>query len=108
MNGAIGNLIRSNFMNTAGQFHDGRPQVVRIKAIKNKVLEEQHEEFRSYLAERHRQEPTTRELYHGTNNNILDVLYKHGLQPPSDMKPDYRCPVSGGKGLCTSLCNNDC
>jgi len=24
------------------------------------------------------------------------------------MKPDDRCPVSGGKGLCTSLCNNDC
>merc|ERR1711862_936663 len=53
-------------------------------------------------------EPTVRELYHGTNNNILDVLYKHGLQPPSDMQASERCPVSGGKGLCTSLCNNDC
>jgi len=48
------------------------------------------------------------ELYHGTNNNILDILYKHGLQPPSDMEPSDQCPVSGGKGLCTSLCNNDC
>merc|ERR1712159_653203 len=48
------------------------------------------------------------ELYHGTNNNILDILYKHGLQPPSDTQPSELCPRSGGKGLCTTLCNNDC
>merc|ERR1712078_667143 len=24
------------------------------------------------------------------------------------MKPSEDCPKSGGKGLCTSLCNNDC
>merc|ERR1712072_842291 len=44
---------------------------------------------------------------HGTNNNILDILYKHGLQPPSDTQASDRCPKSGGKGLCTTLCNND-
>merc|ERR1711998_80153 len=47
-------------------------------------------------------------LYHGTNNNILDTLYQHGLQPPSDTQASEQCPTSGRKGLCTSLCNNDC
>merc|ERR1711977_14947 len=54
------------------------------------------------------EEPAVQELYHGTNNNILDILYKHGLQPPSDTRPSEKCPKSGGKGLCTTLCNNDC
>jgi len=53
-------------------------------------------------------EPAEQELYHGTNNNILDVLYTHGLQPPSDTNASDACPVSGGKGLCTTLCNNTC
>jgi len=105
--GAKGNEIISNFMSTA-PFHDGNPSVVGIKAIKNDVLAGLHEDYRGYLANRHCQEPKVRELYHGTNNNILDVLYQHGCKPPSDMKPSEDCPVSGGKGLCTSLCNNDC
>lgn len=54
------------------------------------------------------EEPAVQELYHGTNNNILDILYTHGLQPPSDMQASELCPTSGGKGLCTSLCANDC
>jgi len=54
------------------------------------------------------EEPAVQELYHGTNNNILDVLYKHGLQPPSDTNASNNCPKSGGKGLSTTLCNNDC
>ena len=58
-------------MATADQFHDGAPRVTAIKAVKNQVLAEQHERFRSYLTERHRQEPKARELYHGSNNNIL-------------------------------------
>merc|ERR1712061_113876 len=44
----------------------------------------------------------------GTNNNILDTLYQHGLQPPSDVRASDNCPKSGNKGLCTTLCNNDC
>jgi len=57
---------------------------------------------------KHREEPKVRELYHGTNNNILDVLYQHGCKPPSDTQASEACPVSGGKGLCTTLCDNDC
>merc|ERR1711981_274228 len=53
-------------------------------------------------------EPKVRELYHGTNNNICEMLYQHGLQPPSDTQASDACPVSGGKGLCTSLCDNTC
>jgi hypothetical protein len=105
--GAKGNEIVDKFMSTA-PFHDGRPRVVAIKAIKNDVLTQCHEEFRQYLANKHREEPKVRELYHGTNNNILDVLYKHGCKPPSDIQASEKCPVSGGKGLCTTLCNNDC
>jgi len=57
---------------------------------------------------KHGEEPTVQELYHGTNNNITEILYQHGLQPPSDMQASDSCPISGGKGLCTSLCSNDC
>jgi len=107
LDGAKGNEIVGNFMSTA-PFHDGTPRVIGIKAIKNDVLTRLHEEFRQYLGTRHREEPKVRELYHGTNNNILDVLYQHGCKPPSDIQASDSCPVSGGKGLCTTLCNNDC
>merc|ERR1711976_287006 len=53
-------------------------------------------------------EPAEQELYHGTNNNINEVLYQHGLQPPSDTNASDACPVSGGKGLSTTLCDNSC
>merc|ERR1712232_1130903 len=53
-------------------------------------------------------EPTVAELFHGTNNDILDAVLTHGLQPPSDCKPSEKCPVSGGKGMCTTLCDNTC
>jgi len=89
-------------------FHDGHPKILGIKAISNKVLSQCHEEYRDYLRTKHMEEPAVQELYHGTNNNILDTLYQHGLQPPSDMEPNESCPVSGGKGLCTSLCDNTC
>merc|ERR1711979_11014 len=67
-----------------------------------------HEGYRAYLTTKHGEEPTVRELYHGTNNNILDVLYTHGLQPPADVNASDACPVSGKKGLSTTLCGNDC
>merc|ERR1711966_221984 len=40
--------------------------------------------------------------------NILETVYNHGLAPPSDMEASEDCPVSGGKGLRTSLCDNTC
>jgi len=104
---AKGNEIASKFM-TSAPFHDGHPEVIEVNAIHNTVLERCHEEYRNYLQTKHGEEPAVRELYHGTNNNILDMLYKHGLQPPSDTNASDRCPVSGGKGLSTTLCNNDC
>merc|ERR1719446_1697936 len=107
LDGAKGNEIATKFM-ASGPFHDGSPKIVSIKAIKNDVLSGLHEEYRRYLAEKHREEPKVRELYHGTNNNIYDMVYQHGLQPPSDTRASDSCPVSGGKGLCTTLCNNDC
>jgi len=57
---------------------------------------------------KHKTSPAARELYHGTNGNILDIIYTHGLQPPSDVQAADRCPVSGRKGLHTSLCGNGC
>jgi len=90
-------------------FHDGAPRIVKIDAIENSVLSKLHEEYRRYLKQKNGEEPAVRELYHGTNNKILDThVYLHGLQPPSDCKASDACPVSGGKGLCTSLCNNTC
>jgi hypothetical protein len=107
LDGAKGNEILTNFQASA-PFHSGNPRVIAINAIDNPTLTRLHGEYRDYLRTKHMEEPAVQELYHGTNNNILEILYKHGLQPPSDMEPSEKCPVSGGKGLCTSLCNNDC
>merc|ERR1712232_1440086 len=107
LSSAKGNEIMDKFMKTS-PFHDGQPRIVTIKAIINDSLAQCHEGYRQYLTTKHGEEPTVRELYHGTNNNILDVLYTHGLQPPSDVSASDACPVSGKKGLCTTLCSNDC
>jgi len=108
LSSAKGNEIVSKFERSA-PFHDGSyPRVTAIHAIKNEVLAGLHDEYRRYLTQKNRADPQVRELYHGTNNNILRTLYTHGLQPPSDTNASDACPVSGGKGLCTSLCNNDC
>jgi len=106
--GAKGTEIVDKFLQST-PFHDGvRPRVVAVHAVQNDTLAHLHEEYRLYLRNKNKEEPSVRELYHGTNNKILEVLYRHGLQPPSDMQASEACPVSGGKGLCTSLCNNDC
>merc|ERR1711879_505581 len=107
MSGAKGMEICDKFMASA-PFHTGYPKIVGIKAIRNPTLSKCHEEYRKYLTTKHMDEPAEQELYHGTNNNILDVLYRHGLQPPSDCDASPACPVSGGKGLCTTLCDNTC
>merc|ERR1719245_2305892 len=107
LHGAKGTEICEKFMASA-PFHTGHPKIIGIKAIKNDVLSRCHEEFRKYLATKHMEEPAVQELYHGTNNNILEILYQHGLQPPSDCNASEACPKSGGKGLCTTLCDNTC
>jgi len=107
LDGAKGAEICGRFMSSA-PFCDGNPKIVGINAIKNDALSDLHEEYRHYLRTKHPEEPVAQELYHGTNNLILDVLYQHGLQPPSDTQASESCPVSGGKGLCTTLCDNTC
>jgi hypothetical protein len=107
LDSAKGVELIDEFMASA-PFHNGWPAVISIKAITNETLSRCHEEYRDDVTTKHMEEPAVQELYHGTNNNILDILYKHGLQPPSDMQTSEQCPKSGGKGLCTSLCNNDC
>merc|ERR1711988_631175 len=98
-----GDEIRSAFERSA-PFHDGQPVVTAIHSIHNSRLEQQHDFFRRYLTQKNGEAPREVELYHGTNNQILETVYAHGLSPPSDMEADDACPVSGGKGLRTSLC----
>merc|ERR1711920_1011871 len=107
LDSAKGVELRDKFMASA-PFHTGGPRIVGIKSINNRVLSKCHEEYQDYLKSKHMEEPAVQELYHGTNNNILDTLYQHGLQPPSDVSASDYCPKSGKKGLCTTLCNNDC
>lgn len=107
LHSAKGDEIASAFMQGA-PFHDGNPQVTAIRAVHNEQLERQHEFYRQYLKQKNGEDPRQLELYHGTNVNILDTVYTHGLFPPSDMEASEECPVSGGKGLRTSLCTNDC
>ena len=49
-----------------------------------------------------------KEIWHGTNCQALPQLLTHGLQPPSDTSASDACSVSGGKGLCTTLCSASC
>jgi len=107
LDSAKGVELSDKFMASA-PFHTGHPRIIGIKAIKNETLSRCHDEYRDYLTTKHMEEPAVQELYHGTNNNILETLYQHGLQPPSDTQASDLCPKSGGKGLCTTLCNNDC
>eukprot|EP00932_Pfiesteria_piscicida_P008607 SRR837773.19091.p1 GENE.SRR837773.19091~~SRR837773.19091.p1 ORF type:complete len:752 (-),score=253.31 SRR837773.19091:48-2186(-) len=105
--GAKADEISSLFMSSRC-FHNGTPTVVEVHAIVNPALRRQHELYRRYLTQKHGKAPKQVELYHGTNVNILDTVYTHGLFPPSDVQASDDCPVSGGKGLRTSLCDNRC
>jgi len=105
---AKGDEICSKFI-LQGSFHNGTPRVVAINGIQNPTLQALHDKYRTYLTQKNDgEEPKAIELFHGTNNLILDDIYTHGLSPPSDFKPSEHCPRSGGKGLCTSLCDNRC
>lgn len=107
LDSAKGDEIRTAFLESA-PFHSGMPQVLAVRAICNRQLQRQHEFYRRYLTQKNGEAPRQVELYHGTNVNILDTVYSHGLFPPSDMEAAEECPVSGGKGLRTSLCDNTC
>jgi len=107
MAGAKASELKDKFM-ASSPFHNGYPRIVAIRQIGNRTLEACHEQYRQYLTNKHDQEPVVQELYHGTNCNILDLIYTHGIQPPADFNASDCCRHSGKKGLNTSLCNNDC
>merc|ERR1712048_1298812 len=73
----------------------------------NQALEEMYEKRRNFLTQKHGF-AVEKELWHGTSCKAISELLTHGLQPPSDIKPSDECPVSGGKGLCTTLCGSGC
>lgn len=98
--------IESALMQSA-PFHDGMPTLVGIKRITNPALEQMYEKRRTFLTQKHGF-ALEKELWHGTNCKAIPELLTHGLQPPSDTKPSDRCPISGGKGLCTTLCGTEC
>lgn len=98
--------IESALMQSA-PFHNGMPRIVGIHRVVNQALEEMYEKRRNFLTQKHGF-AVEKELWHGTSCKAIDELLTHGLQPPSDMMPSEDCPVSGGKGLCTSLCSSAC
>eukprot|EP01006_Ploeotia_vitrea_P008852 TRINITY_DN21043_c0_g1_i1.p1 TRINITY_DN21043_c0_g1~~TRINITY_DN21043_c0_g1_i1.p1 ORF type:complete len:701 (-),score=69.49 TRINITY_DN21043_c0_g1_i1:7-2073(-) len=104
---AKGMEVVEEFMSTA-PFDGGSPKVMNVKKIVNNVLHHLYEQRRQYSESKHATGATEVELYHGTNMNILDHIYTHGLRPPSDIAASDNCPVSGKKGLATSLCDNKC
>jgi len=85
----------------------GKPRVVGVHRIINACLEALYEQRRGFLHDKHGF-AMEKELWHGTSCKALPELLRHGLQPPSDTCPAASCPVSGGKGLCTTLCGTCC
>merc|ERR1719223_785296 len=94
-------------MMQSAPFHNGLPRIVGVQRVMNPALEEMYEKRRTFLTQKHGF-AVEKELWHGTNCKAIHELLTHGLQPPSDTMPSDRCPVSGGKGLCTSLCSTAC
>jgi len=112
--GAKFNEIESEFMQeaqeqlfTSADGSAGKPRIVAVKRVLNKTLEKLYGERRGFLQDKHGF-VVEKELWHGTNCKTLPELLTNGLQPPSDTQPSDDCPLSGGKGLCTTLCGNDC
>ena len=85
----------------------GVGQVKCIRRVVNKVQEAAYEARRTYLNTKHGN-VTEKELWHGTSCAVLDTVLKKSLQAPSDTNPSDSCPVSGKKGLSTTLCGTDC
>lgn len=82
-------------------------RVVGIHRVQNPILEKMYEKRRNFIHDK-QGFSVEKELWHGTSCEAIPTLLKHGLQPPSDVEPSEACPVSGGKGLCTTLCGTEC
>lgn len=82
-------------------------RIVKIQRSQNAALERMYDERRSFIHEK-QGFAVEKELWHGTSVDALPTLLKHGLQPPADSIAASSCPLSGGKGLCTTLCSSEC
>jgi len=98
--------IETAFQQSA-PFHNGQPRIVEVHRIMNQALERMYDQRRNFLQQKHGF-TIEKELWHGTNCKAIPELITHGLQPPSDTRPSEKCPKSGGKGLCTTLCSSAC
>eukprot|EP01062_Namystynia_karyoxenos_P031562 TRINITY_DN2340_c0_g3_i1.p1 TRINITY_DN2340_c0_g3~~TRINITY_DN2340_c0_g3_i1.p1 ORF type:complete len:511 (+),score=144.63 TRINITY_DN2340_c0_g3_i1:730-2262(+) len=88
-------------------FHNGEPQIKAVQRVTNSTLEALYTSRARYGGAKYK---TIVEcsLWYGTAVADLPEVLQHGLQPPSDTRPSDRCPRSGGKGLCTTNCDNQC
>jgi len=84
-----------------------RAHITQIQRARNAALERMYEERRAFLYSK-QGFAVEKELWHGTSVDALPTLLQHGLQPPADSMASDACPVSGNKGLCTTLCGTDC
>ena len=84
--------------------------VGRVDCIRRVVNTKQAAEYERHLAFLTAKygNVSERELWHGTSCAVLDTVLKGSLQPPSDTNASDSCPVSGRKGLSTTLCGSDC
>eukprot|EP01063_Lacrimia_lanifica_P023059 TRINITY_DN3055_c0_g1_i2.p3 TRINITY_DN3055_c0_g1~~TRINITY_DN3055_c0_g1_i2.p3 ORF type:complete len:732 (+),score=360.21 TRINITY_DN3055_c0_g1_i2:52-2247(+) len=81
--------------------------VTRIRRVVNAAQEAAYESRRAFSTAMHGS-VSEKELWHGTDCSVLDTLLTRGMQCPADSRACDECPVSGGKGLCTTLCGTDC
>jgi hypothetical protein len=82
-------------------------RIVKVQRSQNIVLEKMYNERRKFLQDKHGF-AVEKELWHGTSVDAIPTLLEHGLQPPADSVASDACPVSGRKGLCTTLCSTEC
>eukprot|EP01061_Rhynchopus_euleeides_P010236 TRINITY_DN1965_c0_g1_i7.p1 TRINITY_DN1965_c0_g1~~TRINITY_DN1965_c0_g1_i7.p1 ORF type:complete len:737 (+),score=290.46 TRINITY_DN1965_c0_g1_i7:231-2213(+) len=85
----------------------GVGRVLGIRRVINTTQEETYETRRSFLNSKHGN-VSEMDLWHGTACSVLDTVLQRGLQSPADSCPSDACPLSGGKGLSTTLCGTDC
>lgn len=82
-------------------------RIVKIQRSRNAVLEKLYEQRRNFIHDK-QGFVVEKELWHGTSVDAIPTLLQHGLQPPADSVPSDDCPVSGNRGLCTTLCGTEC
>mmetsp|Transcript_52652 Transcript_52652/g.170008 ORF Transcript_52652/g.170008 Transcript_52652/m.170008 type:complete len:426 (+) Transcript_52652:91-1368(+) len=83
------------------------PRILKVRRIRNETLERLYDERKAYTTQK-QGSVEERELWHGTSVEALSDLLTNGLQPPADRKAGERCARSGGKNLCTTLCDRTC